>query len=145
MANQEPKKIRIGSGKPPIYESPDELIIAIDEYLDNTEEDGLTITGLALSLGFASRQSLYDYEQKSQYSYIIKRAKLIVENGYEKDIKAGRMSAIFPLKNMGWSDKQEIESTGSLNVTNDRDIQGMEQEDLEAINAIYSKYKKCGE
>jgi hypothetical protein len=42
-----------------------------------------TITGLALHLGFASRQSFYDYEERGEYSYIIKNARLRVEKGYE--------------------------------------------------------------
>ena len=136
MAN---KKVRIGTGKPPIYSSPDQLIIAIDKYLDNTDEDSLTITGLALSLDFESRQSLYDYEKKSEYSYIIKRARLIVENGYEKDIKQGRMSAIFPLKNMGWTDRQEINQNTNMNIqTTPKEI---DTEDLKVMHEILSKYK----
>ena len=48
-------------------------------------------------------------------------------------------------KRQEFSTQQNIEQKSEVEVTDNRDIQGMEQEDLEAINAIYSKYKKGGE
>lgn len=69
-----------------------------------------TITGLALFLGFESRQSIYDYEKNGQFSYTVKEARLRVENGYEKALMSKNSTgAIFALKNFGWSDKQEID------------------------------------
>jgi len=109
------------AGRPPAFESADELQVKIDlyfkslEYIDPETErermDPATITGLALALGFCSRQSMYDYEKKEKFTYTIKNARLRVENSYEQHLfgkSAG--GAIFGLKNMGWSDKQEIES-----------------------------------
>ena len=43
----------------------------------------LSITGLALWLGFESRQSFYDYEKKDGFTYTIKRARALIENEYE--------------------------------------------------------------
>ena len=64
---------------------------------------------MALYLGFESRQSISDYATRNEeFSYIIKRAKLCVENSYEL---SGTAFDIFALKNMGWTDKQENEHT----------------------------------
>jgi hypothetical protein len=81
--------------------------------LGTMEVPAITITGLCLYLGFDSRQSFYDYEQKVEFSYIIKKARLRIENHYEQCLQYGNVTgAIFPLKNMGWSDKQEIAVSG---------------------------------
>ena len=72
----------------------------------------ITITGLALFLGFSDRQSLNDYEDKIEFSFIVKRARLRVENGYEKALHLqSPTGAIFALKNMGWNDKQQVDHT----------------------------------
>jgi len=74
------------------------------------EPEPPTITGLALFLGFVSRQSVYDYEKTGEFSYTIKEARLRVENGYEKALMTRNSTgAIFALKNFGWTDKQEID------------------------------------
>ena len=82
-----------------------------DHCLDNNEPP--TATGLAWHLGFASRQSLYDYKQKPEYKGLVARAMLFVEYGYEKQMAKGRGDGgiVFALKNFGWSDKQEFEHT----------------------------------
>ena len=105
-------KYAIGNngGRPPKFESPEDLEEAVNNYFEN--EDALSVTGLALSLGFDSRQSLYDYAEKDEFSYIIKRAKLVIENNYENCLlNASPTGAIFALKNMGWKDKQELDHT----------------------------------
>jgi len=111
------------SGKPPIIKSPEELQKKITAYFAN-EEGKYTITGLCLSLGFESRQSFYDYEKKKEYSYLVKRARMVIESYYEERLQCTTPAgSIFALKNMGWSDKSEIEHSGlptpSLNVTVD--------------------------
>ena len=73
-----------------------------------SEKEKATITGLALFLGFCSRQSIYDYKENKEYSYILKRATLAVENSYETN---GTAFDIFALKNMGWDDRQIIDKT----------------------------------
>ncbi len=93
-------------GRPPKYETPDELDYQITLYFDycKKKKEKATITGLALFLGFDSRQSLFDYAKHEEFSCIINRAKLSVENSYEL---SGQMFDIFALKNMGWKDKTE--------------------------------------
>lgn len=71
-----------------------------------------TMTGVALFLGFESRQSLYDYGKKARFSYPIKKALLEIENNYEKNlIGKDVVGVIFALKNMGWADKTETDIT----------------------------------
>ena len=61
----------------------------------------LTVTGLALALGFATRQSLLDYEGKGPYKYMIQQAKLRIENYAEMRLydKEGANGAKFNLQN----------------------------------------------
>jgi len=99
------------AGRPPKYKSASEIQKNIDAYF--SEDDEPTITGLALALGFNSRQSLLNYEGKQEFVDAIKRAKSRVEHSYEKSLrKDGGAGNIFALKNFGWSDKQEMEHTG---------------------------------
>jgi hypothetical protein len=95
-------------GRPPKYETAEEVRVKCVEYFESCIEldEKITITGLALFLGFCSRKSLYEYEKKQEFRYIIKNAMLVVENSYESK---GTNFDIFALKNMGWTDKQEID------------------------------------
>lgn len=123
-------------GRPPFFNSSDDLQSKIDEYFATgvkkkkikvgkppkeivIEIPVPTITGLCIFLGFESRQSFYAYEQKDGFSYTIKRARLFIENEYEELLQTGNTTgAIFALKNFGWVDKQEIdqktEHSGSI-------------------------------
>lgn len=115
-------------GRPAMYETPEALTIAVDEYFkyilgESHEDESLvkiwdrypeppTVTGLALFLGFSDRQSLYDYQNRPEFSCIIKKARTRVEHGYEKSLSGDKPTgAIFALKNMGWKDKSEVEQT----------------------------------
>lgn len=72
-----------------------------------------TITGLALYLGFANRQSLYDYEKQEVYSGVIARARTRVEHEYEKKLSLPNPTGpVFALKQMNWTDKHSHELTG---------------------------------
>lgn len=107
-------EIKRTAGQPALYNSPEELSIKIEQYFEElkAEKEEPTVTGLALYLGFESRQSLYDYGKREEFSYIIKRAKLRVENGYEKALRLNNATGpIFALKNMGWKDKTETDIT----------------------------------
>jgi hypothetical protein len=99
-------------GKPPFYSDPLEMQKVCDNYFTECEEkkEPLTITGLALALGFSTRKSLLDYSEKIEFVNIIKKAHLKVECGYEKRLSAGQPTgAIFALKNMDWHDKTEVD------------------------------------
>jgi hypothetical protein len=102
------------AGRPPIFETPEQLEDLIQAYFDENEEK-VTITGLAYYLGFESRQSIYDYKEKPEFTYILKRATLWIESQYELKLSGNAVTgSIFALKNMGWKDKQETEHSGSI-------------------------------
>jgi hypothetical protein len=105
-----------------LLHTPDSLQKAIQAYFDNppkrTQAIGgenievpfISITGLVLSCGFSDRQSFYDYQNKPEFSCIIKRARCLVENEYEYMLqKANPTGAIFALKNMNWKDTQVVQ------------------------------------
>lgn len=101
-------------GAPAHFENPEEMDTMIKSYLFQSPMDTIrnpiTITGLAYFLGFESRQSFYDYEKRPDFSYIIKRARLYVESMYELRLQGDKPTgSIFALKNMGWTDRQEID------------------------------------
>lgn len=82
---------------------------AVSKYLEEYKDQGLTVTGLALYLGFHDLQSLYEKQKDERFHDIIKRARLFVANDYENSLRSNAcVGAIFALKNMGWSDRQEI-------------------------------------
>lgn len=96
-----------------------DIVIKYDEEQNEYQEKKWTrdpetpaITGLALFLGFESRQSIYDYEKKGTFSYTIKRARLKIELSYEQALLSRNSTgAIFALKNFGWTDKSEVTNT----------------------------------
>lgn len=93
---------------------------SVEEYFNNKETNH-TWTGLAIHLGFESRQSLEDYKDKEGFSYPIKKALLRIERKYEEAMMKQPAGAIFALKNFGWKDKQEVdqktEHSGSIDIT----------------------------
>ena len=123
-------------GRPPMYKTKEEIQEKIDKYFEECEgtvltRDGevvldkygdpvlvgvkpLTITGLALALGFNSRQSLLNYQDKEEFVDTITRAKARVEQYAEERLfdKNGANGAKFSLANNfeGWKEKQEIEA-----------------------------------
>lgn len=127
-------------GKPPYYNSVEEMQAMIDKYFEECDgkpfldehgnpmrnKDGkiirddrrpYTITGLALALGFNSRQALLNYQAKEEYHDTVMRAKARVERYAEERLydNHGANGAKFSLANnfKGWSEKQQIE--GSIN------------------------------
>lgn len=110
-------------GRPLKFKTVEEIKPLIESYFNNTPKEEWTITGLALALD-TSRQTLINLEGRGEFFDTIKRAKDIVENGYEVDLKKhGRTGTIFALKNFDWKDKNETDiTTGgekiNLNVIN---------------------------
>lgn len=100
------------TGRPPKYKDPQELWDKAMEYFDSVSKP--TITRLCLHLGFDSRQSFYDYQAIPEFSYTIKRLRTMIEAEYEDlvtDKDYATPGVIFALKNLGWSDKQEVDHT----------------------------------
>ena len=105
-------------GRPRKFKTVAEMSDAIDAYFDETAFDKITITGLALHLGFTSRADLINYEGYSdEFHYTIKTAKLFVENAYEQDLRSkGGSGPIFALKNFDWKDKHDVKHEGGINI-----------------------------
>ena len=128
-------------GRPPKYKSKEEIEEKINEYFGECKGKVLkdnggnvvfdkfgqpvivdshppTVTGLALALGFASRQALLNYQGKKEFNDTITRAKTKVEQYAEERLfdKDGSNGAKFSLANNfeGWNTKQDIKVTGSL-------------------------------
>lgn len=124
-------------GRPPMYNSKEEIQEKIDKYFEDckgtvlTNKDGdilvdknglpivinekpLTITGLAIALGFNSRQTLLNYQGKEEFMDTITRAKAKVEQYAEERLfdKDGANGAKFSLANNfeGWKEKQQIDA-----------------------------------
>jgi hypothetical protein len=90
-----------------------------------------TVTGLALALGFNSRQSLLNYQGKKQFMDTVTRAKAYIEEYVEGRLfdKDGVQGAKFSLINnfKGWREKplDEDNSNGLL----EQLIKGLTQHD----------------
>jgi hypothetical protein len=104
------------AGRPPYYETPEDFEAEVEKYFSMvTDKDPATITGLILYLGFSHREALADYEKKPQFSDTVRKAKLRVENEYEKRLFGQQVTGpIFALKNLGWTDKSQTEHSGSI-------------------------------
>ena len=114
-------------GQTPAFQ-PDELEKKIEEYFVATPLK-TTVCGLALFLGFASRQSVYDYKEKEDCAYIIKRALLRIQGNYELRLHGNNPTgAIFALKNMGWKDNPIIDN--SKHYTTEIKIEGKNDRDI---------------
>ena len=70
----------------------------------------ITVTGLVVYLGFATRKSLNDYQTMSpEYAFEVKRALLLVERAYEMRLHGkSPAGAMFALKQMGWKDTSDV-------------------------------------
>ena len=125
-------------GKPPRYNNEEEIQGLIDEYFKEcdgapyTDENGQplttekgviiykkppkppTVTGLALALGFNTRQALIQYQAKPEFVNTIERAKTKIEEYAERRLfdRDGCNGAKFSLANnfRGWAEKQEIKA-----------------------------------
>ena len=131
-------------GRPPMYHTKEEIQEKIDAYFEEckgrvlrNDDDSIardkyglpvivdarppTITGLALALGFTSRQALLNYQAKDEFVDTITRAKSRVECYAEERLydKDGANGAKFNLANNfeGWKEKKEIEADVSSSVT----------------------------
>lgn len=107
------------AGRPRIYNSVDELSDKCEEYFANTSEEGTkpTISGLAIYLGFADKTTLYEYRDRPEFSYPVKKAISTIEMYHEENLFSGSVAgSIFALKNMGWKDKveQDIKHSGGV-------------------------------
>jgi hypothetical protein len=79
----------------------------IEHKVWDKEPEPATLSGLAIALGFNSRQELNNYVQKGPFAKPVKQGILKVEACYEAHLHQNTTGAMFALKNMGWNEKQE--------------------------------------
>lgn len=143
-------------GRPSIFKSAEEIQTKIDSYFESCQGTMLkndegepvlnkygepiyidrkpyTVTGLALYLGFNSRQALLNYQEREEFNDTILRAKARIEEYAETRLydKDGCNGAKFNLSNnFGWKERQEVESTNT-NVNLNKDITALTDAELE--------------
>jgi hypothetical protein len=104
-------------GQPRMFETPEEFDAAFEAYCQDCDDrqEKPTMSGLAWFMGFASRQSIWEYRKKPGFEHVANRAALFVEKGYEQQLAQGRGDGgiVFALKNFGWTDKQDVNHTSS--------------------------------
>lgn len=106
---------REGPGRPPLYETPEELEVLIEEYFSSCEEEmwrkeedeegnitwkpvldrqgnikkmvtrPMTLSGLAVALG-VDRKTILNYSKKDAFFHTIKRARAKIENYAEEQL-----------------------------------------------------------
>lgn len=109
-------EIKRSVGRPVKFENPQELQELIQKYLDNTNEERLTLTWLCIAC-WTNKETLSDYEKKEEFRAIIREAKMHIENSYEISLREnGRTWDIFALKNFWWKDKSEVENSWEMTV-----------------------------
>lgn len=119
-------------GRPPKFKSAEEIQGLIDEYFESCKGEPLmvddkpfldkngfpvlinarppTVTGLALALGFHSRQTLLNYQGKKEFVDTITRAKMRVEEYCETRLfdRDGQRGAEFNLRyNFRWAQEEK--------------------------------------
>ena len=131
-------------GMTPKYTSVEEIESKIEQYFEDckgyplTDEKGKqifnkfgspifidvhppTVTGLALALGFTSRQALLNYQAKPQFVDTITRAKARVEQYAEERLfdRDGSNGAQFSLRNnfKGWDADKKNDDSGDGKIT----------------------------
>jgi len=94
----------------------------IDEYFERSKNDTgknaepITLTGLALYLGFNSKEAFDRYEQMNRYKETLTKARFRVMAYYESRLHyPSPTGAVFALKSMGWEDHVKTIKSSSKN------------------------------
>ena len=113
----------MAGGRPLKYKTDDELREAIDNYFEYCKQNKKpeTIAGIAYHLGI-ERQSVYNYEKRDDFFDTVKKARDRILAGLEEALfTEGKSGQIFLAKNYGYTDKQEIEHSGDIEIKFDFD------------------------
>ncbi|RPH41487.1 MAG: hypothetical protein EHM87_19580 [Burkholderiales bacterium] len=119
-------------GRPPKFKTPEEIEVKIIEYFEigaycpigktsvgeKVTKYIPTLTGLILWLGFSAKEDFYIYCKKPDFSAPLKRARLLIEQTYEQQLRGQYSSgAIFALKNFGWVDTPLIDNSRHYHIS----------------------------
>ncbi|MBC7399750.1 MAG: hypothetical protein H7289_07370 [Mucilaginibacter sp.] len=89
--------------KEPLVKLIESYFTSVDDIPPGKKPEPPTLAGLALHLGFNSKEDLDIYEQRGRFKFVIKQARLRVMTYYESRLYAPNPTgAMFALKNMGW-------------------------------------------
>jgi hypothetical protein len=124
MAAPKGNQFSYNGGRPPKYDSPEEMWNKAVEFFESTKtSSGIykpTIEGLVFHLGFSSRQSLLDYSVKNEvFMDTTRRMKQFIKACYEKNLYGFAWAgASFALRNLGKEDwKDEITEHSNQTIT----------------------------
>lgn len=99
-------------GRPPKFETPEQLQQKIQEYIEHIieTESKTTLSGLVLFCGFSDITNFDRQAGRGDgFAYTIKKARLFIGKHYEELSQNGNAGGIFGVKNiLGWTDKQEV-------------------------------------
>lgn len=107
-------KPKHAGGRPPEFETPEQLQIIVDKYLDHCKStpEKPTIAGLAYYTGL-DRKTIYNYEKKDEFFHIIKKARDFILYRLEVLMcDEGKAGQIFTAKQYGYVDKQDMNIGG---------------------------------
>ena len=105
----------MAGGRPLQIQSAEEFSSRAAAYFANCDdkERPYTVNGLALALGFNSRQSLLNYASKPEFVDCVKAIRTKLESHWEERLGGSNAAGtIFWLKNHGWTDLQRTEISG---------------------------------
>jgi hypothetical protein len=121
----------MAGGRPREIKNPKQFDRRAEGYFEECRTNGepILLTGLIRALGLSSRSALDNYETRPEFVNSVKKAKLRVEEEYEKRLQGqSPTGAIFALKNFGWRDQQQIEHSGGLKISTQVKLAVMELE-----------------
>lgn len=95
-----------------MYKSVEEFDFIVDSYVALMLHEGrpLSLPGLCLALGFSDKSTLYEYQERDDdWTHSVKRARQLVEAAtVEAGYKGNAGMPVFILKNMGYSDRADV-------------------------------------
>ncbi len=129
-------------GRPPLYNNCMDLDAMCELYFEEKEQTGepVLISELPLFIGFGSRYTWYDLEEKPEFYHVVKKVRHRLETECERAMmkdKGSPIKHIFRLKQPGaggWVDKTEHQSTIDNTIT--VKVEGMPQLPTNAVSVL---------
>lgn len=123
-------------GRPLKFKNAEELESKINEFYDYCELNELPLTFERLAVFLeVDRKTIYNYEHHDMFFQAIKKVRdKILADIMDKGMtgKINPTFGIFCLKNYGYADKQEIEST-NINLNNNIELSNLSTDELKKL------------